>query len=446
MPQTDNKPVIVIGGGVAGLAAACELADRGIPVTVLELRADGGGRASSFNDPASGIRVDNGQHLLMGCYEETLKFLDRIGASGDLAFQENLEVRYLGDRQGPGRLRALNLPAPLHLLGGLFTFNLLNWRERFQTLRVGLALQFGGKGSGSDESVREWLTRLGQSPRVQAVLWDPITIATLNEEPERASSALLREVLQRAFFGSKAGSRLVIPKTHLTDLYVGRARGFIAARGGTFRPQTHVERILLDGGRVTGVKLRDGSGIPSDRVIAAVPAGALLKLLPDELRLRPPYSRLEELAGSPIVSVNLFYDRPVTDEAFVALLDSPIHWVFNRPKILGIGKPENHHYALIVSGARNLLGVKNEKICADAAAEMERVFPAVREAKLLRAVAVKDREATFAQFPGVNGIRPGPVTEIRGLFLAGDWTDTKLPATIESAALSGHLAARAAAG
>ncbi|MCW5830040.1 MAG: hydroxysqualene dehydroxylase HpnE [Deltaproteobacteria bacterium] len=439
MPPPD---VLIVGGGIAGLAAATELADSGLRPLILEMRADGGGRASSFNDPASGIRVDNGQHLLMGCYAETLRFLERIGARGDLIFQEQLEVNYLGDSKGPGRMRALNLPAPLHLLGGLLTFNLLSWRERFQTLRVGLAIQFGGSG-GADESVRDWLTRLGQSRRVQTVLWDPITIATLNEEPERASAELLREVLRIAFFSSREGSRLVIPATHLSDLYVGRAKSWLAARGSEFRPQAHVSEILFDSGKVAGVRLRSGETILCGRVISAVPAHPLLSLLPQGIRSEAPFNRLEELSGSPIVSVNLFYDRPVTDDPFVALLDSPIHWVFNRPRILGEKSPQLHHYALIVSGARTLLDVPNDRICADAAREMVRVFPLAREAKLVRSVAVKDREATFAQFPGVNGIRPGPVTRHEGFYLAGDWTGTRLPATIESAALSGHQAARA---
>ncbi|MGH9844966.1 MAG: hydroxysqualene dehydroxylase HpnE, partial [Blastocatellia bacterium] len=330
--------VVIIGGGFAGLAAAVDLAEAGKRVLLLERRGFLGGRAYSFTDKTTGDVIDNGQHLMMGCYHATFDFLGKIGALHKLKFQSNPQVDFLHEREGAASFRCPPLPAPLHLLAGLARLETIGWRERIGALRVGLELKRlnGNRAQLADVTVRDWLTRLGQSERIQSRFWDVMALATLNESPAVASADMFARVLDQAFLHSKRDSTMVISKVGLSDLYTEDARRFIEARGGEVRVNAEVAEIEFDGNRAHGVRLRDGEWIEADAVISAAPYFALRRMLaPDVIAAHDCFRSLDAFKSSPIVSVNLWYDQSVTDLEFVGLLDSEVEWVFNKNAITG---------------------------------------------------------------------------------------------------------------
>lgn len=436
---------IIIGGGFAGLAAAVDLAAQGQKVLVLERRSFLGGRAYSFTDKTTGAVIDNGQHLLMGCYHHTLNFLGKIGALDKLKFQPNPHVDFLHDIEGHTSFQCPNLPAPLHLVAGLARLQSIGWNDWLRALRVGLSLQLmnGNRAKLADVTVREWLNRLGQSAQMQRRFWDIVALATLNETPERASADMFARVLKQAFLHTKLDSTMVISRVGLSDLYTTDARAFIEARGGAVRLNAEVERVEFSGTRVAGLRLRDDEWLAAERVISAVPYFALRRMLaPEVLTASPSLSRLPELKSAPIVSINLWYDRQVTELEFVGLLDSPIEWVFNKNAIAGEPVSKLQHLALVISGAHEAARQPKEELIALAEREMERFFPAARRAKPAHAFVIREYDATLSHTVGVARLRPSQRTEFENFYLAGDWTDTGLPATIESAVWSGQECAR----
>jgi squalene-associated FAD-dependent desaturase len=453
-----SLPIVIIGGGFAGLAAAVDLAEAGRRVLLLERRAFLGGRAYSFTDKATGDTIDNGQHLMMGCYTRTLGFLEKIGATGKLKFQDNPRVDFLQARENGVVLRSSfkcpPLPAPLHLLGGLARLRTIGWRDRIGALRVGLELRRlnGDRASLASITVREWLTRLGQSDRIQHCFWDPVALATLNESPDRASADMFARVLEQAFMRSRRDSAMVISKVGLSDLYTGDAKTFVESRGGEIRLNAGVERVEFLNGRAAGVRLMSGERINAEAVISAVPYFALERMLPDEAANRlGRFSAPGSLNSAPIVSINLWYERPVADLEFAGLLDSRIEWVFNKNAIAGEGhypqrdqgdRLNRQHLALVISGAHRDAGRPKNELIGMAAAEMRRFFPAARNLSPYHAFVVRERDATISHTVGVTALRPQQSTEFDSFFLAGDWTDTGLPATIEGAVWSGQECAQ----
>ena len=437
--------VIIIGGGFAGLAAAVDLAAQGRKVLVLERRSFLGGRAYSFTDKTTGSMIDNGQHLLMGCYHHTLNFLGKIGALGKLKFQPNPRVDFLHDTEGHTSFQCPNLPAPLHLLAGLARLQSIGWNDRLRALRVGLSLQLmnGNRAKLADVTVREWLNQLGQSEQMQRRFWDIVALATLNETPERASADMFARVLDQAFLHTKRDSTMVISRVGLSDLYTTDARAFIEARGGAVRLNAEVERLEFSGQRVTGLILRGGEHLAAETVISAVPYFALRRMIATEvLAASPSLRHLPELKSAPIVSINLWYDRQVTELEFTGLLDSLIEWVFNKNAIAGEVGQKLQHLALVISGAHEAAKQTKEELIALATREMERFFPAARQATPVHAFVIREHDATLSHTVGVARLRPSQQTEFEHFYLAGDWTDTGLPATIESAVWSGQECAR----
>jgi squalene-associated FAD-dependent desaturase len=442
-----TPPILIVGGGFAGLAAAVDLASAGARVTLLERRPFLGGRAYSFTDRVTGETVDNGQHLLMGCYHETLDFLRRIGASNKLKIQRTPCVDFLDARAGLARLRLPSAPAPLHLLAGLARLGTVSWRDRLGALRVGLALRRmkGTDARLADLTVREWLDELGQSERIQRRFWNLIALATLNELPERAAADLFARVLDEAFLRARGDSAIIIPRVGLSELYTVDARRFIEERGGEVHLSADVAQIEFKGSRAIGVTLRGGERLAGSAIISAVTHTALRRIIPQDAAERWEALRsLDQIGVSPIVSINLWYDEPVTDLEFVGLLDGRIEWVFNRSAIAG--RKGRQHLALVISGARTLSEQPKERLIEIAREEIERFFPAARAQRPANALVVREQEATISQTVGTARRRPAQKTPYENFFLAGDWTATGLPATIEGAVWSGRECARALIG
>jgi hydroxysqualene dehydroxylase len=445
--------VVVVGAGFAGLAAAIALQERRHQVLLLERRGVLGGRASSSRDALSGEDVDNGTHLMIGAYHATFDLTRRAGAEDLLQFQDDLRIDYVDDR-GFSSLACPPLPAPLHLLAGLLGLR-LPWSVRLQAIRLGLAVRFGRPPWGL--TLAEYFQRTGQGPEARRLLWDPLAIAILNEAPEKAAAVLFWNVYREAFLAGHAASRLVFLRRGWSVLHE-RLATYFEARGGLLRRRALAEAIEVEGGRVTGVRYRqraqtrdeiragkkaEAGHAPADAVICAVPWSAFPHLLTDEQRRLEPFASASRLSGAPIVSLEMWLDRVVVDRAMVGLRDSEMEWVFDKGRLFGrAGAPQ--HLAFIVSAAWRSAPRPNAELASAAEGALRRYFPAMREARVMRSLVMRDPEATFASTPEAETLRPGVETPIAGFYLAGDWTATGLPATIEGAVRSGRAAARAA--
>jgi hydroxysqualene dehydroxylase len=433
-----KKEILIIGGGFAGLSAGVELVNRGHQVTLIERRGHLGGRAYSFKDPVSGAVIDNGQHILMGCYRDTLEFLKTIGTYDKLKFQGNLGVDFAAPGLKPARFQSLPLPSPLHLLSGFWLFRRFSLKDKLAVLKMRKAV-----GNGSDPvtldqtSITEWLKGLGQTDRLRERFWDPLALAALNDRPELSSAGLFRAVLKEALFSGRAGSRIAVPKVGLSDLYTDAARDFIERKGGHFLLKSPVVKLHFRGHEFSEVELEGGRRVSAEVLLVAVPFTALRKILPESLVYHDPFfASLPNLSALPIVAVNLWYDRPITRSPFVGLWGTKVHWLFNKADAFG-AQP---YLSLVISGAREELHTPAPRLIASAVAELESVFPAARQAKLLRATVSKEPEATMAPAVGVEKFRLPQKTPYKNFYLAGDWTATGLPATIESAVRSAKKA------
>ena len=443
--------VVVVGGGFAGIAAAIALQERRHDVTVLERRGVLGGRATSFPDTVSGEDVDNGTHLMIGAYRDTLDLIRRAGAEDLLLIQERLRIDYRDDR-GWSALDCPPLPAPLHLLAGLVGLR-LPWRARFDAVRLGLAARFGRPPAGL--TLSGWFDRLGQGEDVRRLLWTPLATAILNEAPDRASAILFYNVYRAAFLESAEASRLVFLRRGYGRL-LERLGTYLEARGGRIVRRARAEAIEIEDGAVTGVAyaqrplrredivrgvLAHDTRMDADAIVAAVPWSALPALLPAAWRGHPAFAAASRLTGSPIVSIEMWLDQVVVDRAMAGLRDCEVEWVFDKGRLYGReGAPQ--HLAFIISAAHRSAPRPNADLSRMAEAALRRYFPAMAGAHVTRTLVLREPDATFSCDPASEAIRPGAETPVRGLVLAGDWTATGLPATIEGAVRSGREAAR----
>jgi hydroxysqualene dehydroxylase len=483
---------IVIGAGFAGLSAATALAERGARVLVLEARPTLGGRATAFTDPATGERVDNGQHVLFGCYHETFGFLRRIGAEEGIRLQSRLAIGVV-DREGrASSLVCPPLPAPFHLLAGVMRWDALGWRDRVAALKMGNLLWrtarvrpagsapkrvlrrgafrlrpgFGetsperearrrARSARSDTTVREWLIDKGQTPRLIELLWEPLAVAALNQPIDVAAAAPFERVLAGLFGTDRRDSSLAIPLKPLDELYAAPAKMYIESRGGEVRTNSPARVVCgadLDGprggsqGSVPHVRasalhvIARAETLRAPAVICAAPWHALPDVIEDPpASLAAVIDNARRTAPSPIVTVNLWLDRAVADEAFIGLPGRTMQWVFDKRMMFG---ESASHLSLVSSGAEAVVARSNEELIELAFGELREALPRARAAKVRRAVVVREKRATFSVAPG-QPARPPTRTDVPGLALAGDWIDTGLPATIEGAVMSGHAAANA---
>jgi squalene-associated FAD-dependent desaturase len=441
---------VVVGAGFAGLSAAVRLTDAGRRVLVLEARSRLGGRATAFPDRETGELVDNGQHVLLGCYTDTFAFLRTIGALDNVRVGAQLAVTMI-DREGRlTRLTCPPLPPPLHLAAGVLDWPALSWADRLSLLGMARPLRIarqelrGGaaKAASAGETVEGWLVRNGQTSRLREMLWEPLVLAALNQPSNRAAAPPFARVLAEMFGGDPRAAAIGLPTKPLHLMYAEPARAYIEARGGT---------VLT--GETARLEVGAGANAPivihgSDRkwscaaVVSAVPWFALPDLfvtVPDGLAAT--VDAAKRTAASPIVTVNLWFDRPVMpgDEAFVGLPGRTLQWVFDKRAVFG---GDASHLSLVSSGADEILGWTNDDLIAMAHRELLEAIPDTRSARLVRATVVREPRATFSLAPG-QPPRPSTRTSVRGIVLAGDWVETGLPATIEGAVRSGHRAAEA---
>jgi squalene-associated FAD-dependent desaturase len=417
------------------------LAEHGVRVLVLEARGRLGGRATAFTDRHTGEIVDNGQHVMFGCYVETLRFLRRIGAEDRVRIQPALRVPFI---DASGRRTELHCPSsfppPLHLLAGILRWPAVPLRDRLSSMRLAPALLRGegAQTDGSSETVADWLRAHGQSDRLVTALWEPLAVAALNQPIDVARAGPFRVVLARMFGRDPLASAIALPLVPLNEMYAEPARRFIEARGGEVRLNA-LTRIGVDGQQIIGVDVR-GERLQAAAVICTVPWHSLMSTLPAAAgALAPVISDASRMTSMPIVTANLWYDGVVTDDEFVGLTGRTTQWIFDKRRVFG---EASSHLSLVTSAAEAVAPLSNGDLITIAARDVAGALPRARSARLVRATIVREKQATFSLAPG-QPRRPDAQTPVRGLFLAGDWIDTGLPSTIESAVLSGHRAAEA---
>ena len=435
--------VVVIGAGFAGLSAAVRLSGTGARVLVLEARGRLGGRATAFADRETGTIVDNGQHVLLGCYAETFAFLQTIGAADRAQLQTQLAVTMIDRRGQRSRLTCPPLPAPLHLMAGVFEWSALSWADRVSALAMSRPLRTARRAlrpgatlqaASSGETVENWLIRNGQTPRLREMLWDPLALAALNQPSHVAAAPVFARVLAEMFGSDPKGAAIALPAVPLDQMYAAPAREYIEAHGGMIRAGA-AAKVRVENDAIISVEAA-GDVWSVTRVIAGVPWFSI-----GDLFTEPPpalaemLDRAGRMTASPIVTVNLWFDRPIIDERFIGLPGRTMQWAFAN----GV------HVSLVSSGAEAILRQTNIELVATAHGELLDALPDSRTARVMHATVVREPRATFSLAPG-QPARPSTRTNVRGLALAGDWIDTGLPATIESAVRAGHRAADAISG
>ena len=435
--------MLVIGGGLAGLASAVALAEAGIEVRLFEKRPHLGGRATSYTLP-DGVEVDNCQHVTLGCCTNLDDFYRRAGAGGKIRFYDRL---YFVDRIGRrSTMQASSwLPPPLHMAWSFLAFGALSLADKRAIARAMLAIaRSGGQPPGIESvSMLDWLHRMKQTPDAINRFWRVVLVSALDEELDRTDARYGIDVFWKAFLGSRGGYRVGIPSVPLADLYEG-CRESIAARGGHIALRGGIRDIRVRDGRFAGAVLEDGSEISSDACIAAVPHSVLPALLPKEMS--EPGGMLEGLKNirsSPITGVHLWFDRAVMAEPFLTLLDHTTQWVFNKTLLYGEPAGRGQYLQLVISASYDLVPRSRQEIVDLCRSELGEILPASREAQLEKATVVKEISATFSPRPGVDQWRPAQKTAVENLYLAGDWTRTGWPSTMEGAVRSGYLAAEA---
>lgn len=433
------KPdVVVVGAGFAGVAAATLLAERGARVTVVETRQRPGGRAYSWTDPRTGEVCDNGQHVLAAFYDETKRLLERLGTTEALEAEPTFRLHFWERGRGEFQLSCPNLPHPFHWLAAVTSCVGLSVSSRLAalTLRSRARALIAGNGDGRTLTVERWL-EMGPGGADLAALLRPLALAALNEAPGEASAILFARVLDRLLSAPAPKSGLALPRRGLSDLLAG-FETFVESRGGAVRYRSTVLGIRIEGGRAVGVSLLGGDRLDAGSVILAVPHERVGWMLnPESLG---PHRGVTTLPWSPIVSTVHVFDRPILPARFVALLGLKTHWAFDRGS-QGAGRAL---VGTVRSAAFHDTNRDLSLIASETEAELREAFSAARNARVLEARVYKERRATMRATPNAQPLRPGAKTATERLFLAGDWTDTGLPATIEGAVWSGHHAAELA--
>ena len=443
--------VIVVGAGAAGLAAAAALSGAGKRVVVLERKPYVGGRACSYEHPALAEVVDL-QHVLLGCCTNLIELCEQAGSADKIRWYD--KQTFLEPNGRSSTIVPSGLPAPLHFAHSFARMSTLGWKDKAGMAR-GLMEFFRGYPAEDDESVEQWLKRTRQTERSIRHFWRPILMATLNDSVAHCSTRYAGKVFHELFIKSSTGGRLGIPTVPLSEFYADAAR-LIEARGGVVRLRASVEAISQEADGRWRVNIADSAYLAAS-IVLALPFEQTQRLLPavrlnerssglalntrDELELK-----MARQVHSPFTSILLWFDREISDLDHAWLLDTTIEWFFHKSRIRRYAPEQGSYVELVIAGSRAQLSMTREEILSSALRELELFFPEVKRAKLLKSGVLKEARATFSVVPGLDRFRPEQTTAWPGFFLAGDWTATEWPSTMEGAVRSGRLAAGALVG
>jgi zeta-carotene desaturase len=427
--------VAIMGGGLAGLSAACALSDAGFRVSVFERRPYLGGRASSYEHPATGEIIDNCQHVLLGCCTNLLDFFTRIGVADRVRWYDQLTFVEPGGRRS--HVAPSFLPAPFHSAPSFLWASSLELKDKI-AIASAMALLIERLPEDTAEDFLSWLRRHHQTENAIRRFWKVVLVSALNEDLDRISVRYAAQVFRESFLKSPEGARMGVPTSPLTEMYEA-AGEYLRARGSDVSLRTSVDTVRAEVSRV-GVCL-NGREEWFDFAVSAVPFDVLDQILPDASSVTGLKRNLARFETSPITGIHLWFDREITDLDHAVLLDRTIQWMFHKSRLLR--RPGGSYLELVVSSSRSLLELGRTEIVELALCELGDFFPEVAEAKLLKSAVVKEVHATYSALPQSELYRPGPVTVWPRLLLAGDWTATGWPATMEGAVRSGYRAAEA---
>jgi len=419
------KKCIVIGGGLAGLTSAAYLSDNKVNVEIIEASPKPGGRAYSFKDNDTGTIIDNGQHIMMGCYKDTLKFFNLIGAGNNLILQDRISVSFVKENFNIFPLKASGLPYPVNLLSALLNYKAISISDRLKFLRFFLKLPFVLEKDLKNLSVHDWLVNENQNENIIKAFWEILAVGALNTNIKDASAATFAIILKEMFLKGNKAASIIIPKYGLSETYCESAVRFIKQRNGKINLGEQVKSIKYSNNTIYEIETNAGKITDFDVLISAIPPYAFNKIfygLTTGSSINFEYS--------PIISIHIWLKDNPLKELFYGLINSPVHWIFNH----------KDHITLVISDAAWLLNMPNEELFKTAAREL-RKYVLIQEEKITSFKIIKEKRATFIPSKEILMNRPGQITSYDNFFIAGDWVNTGLPSTIESAVKSGRIAA-----
>lgn len=435
---------VIIGGGLSGLATAAALAQRNVTVTLLETKSRLGGRAGAFWDDQSQSWVDHCQHVAMGCCTNFLHFCKLFGLEKHLYVEKTLNLIDAQNRLS--KFSSCWLPAPLHLWPGFRKLPFLDSSD-LKAFASGLKnLARNRDPKLSEIPFSRWLEEQKQPTQVIERFWKTILVSALSESLDRIDVLSARKVFVDGFLTHRKSWEIHIPRVSLAEFYGESIQNRLREQGVEIRFQSHVTRLVVENERVSRIELKNGGTVTGDHFVLAVPQHKAVDLLPDEARLGESFSQMTEWETAPISSVHLWFDRQIMEQTHAVFLERLCQWIFNRsmlkPSTFDVPESKkSYYYQIVISASRNLQEMTSEDVVRKVLAELSEVWPDVREAKLLHSRFITARKAVVSPLPGMEKKRPQQQTPIENLQVAGDWTKTGWPSTMESAVKSGYLAA-----